>query len=80
MSKAPLWKDFQNGTMPMLDFSVANVSQLVSASQAACLVGQRGFAITSNVSESGMPLSAGGMHAIAMMFQRRTVLNSAIGR
>ena len=49
MSKAPLWKDCQNGTIPMLDFSVANVSQLVSASQAACLVGlaKRGFAITS---------------------------------
>ena len=32
MSKAPLRKDCQNGTIPMLDFSVANVSQLVSAS------------------------------------------------
>lgn len=49
MPKAPLRKDCQNGTLPMRDFSVANVSQRVSASQAACLVGlaKRGFAITS---------------------------------
>lgn len=40
----------QNATIPMLNSSVANVSQRVSASQAACLVGlaKRGFAITSN--------------------------------
>ena len=52
MSKDPLREVCQNGTIPMLDSSVADVGQRASASQAACRVGlaKRGFAITSIVS------------------------------
>lgn len=39
ISEAPLRKVRRNATIPMLDSSVANVSQRVPASQTACLVG-----------------------------------------
>ena len=54
MSKAPLRKVCQNGTMSMLDSYVADVGQRASASQAACRVGlaKRFFAITSVEKES----------------------------
>ena len=51
ISKAPLLKVRQNAIIPMLDSSVANGSQRVPASQAACLVSlaKRGFATISNL-------------------------------
>ena len=59
MSKAPLRKVCQNGTIPMFDSSVADVGQRVSASLAACRVGlaKRGFAITSMNNVKTMPKS-----------------------
>ena len=54
IDRDPLRKVCQKGTIPMLDSSVANVGQRVSASQVACRVGlaKRGFAITSVVIKS----------------------------
>ena len=56
MSEDPLREVCQNGTIPMLDASVADVGQHASASQAACRVGlaKRGFAITSVKWNNGM--------------------------